>query len=105
MQRGEVWWARLGPPSGTRPVLLVSRNEAYDRRAFALVAPVTTRIRGIPAEVAISPDDGMPSLSVANLDSLETIPLTTLQRRITVLKEDKLAEVDETLHFTLGLSF
>ena len=29
MKRGEIWWARLPPPTGRRPVALVSRDAAY----------------------------------------------------------------------------
>lgn len=51
MKRGEVWWADLPPPAGRRPVVLLSRDEAYAIRALVIVAPVTTRVRSIPAEV------------------------------------------------------
>ena len=68
-----------------------------------MVAPVTTRIRGIPAELPLGPEDGMPSPCVVNLDSLETIPLQLLDRRITLLWPSKIQEVDDILHFTLGL--
>ena len=38
MERGEIWWADLPPPSGRRPVLLLSRNEAYSVREFVEAA-------------------------------------------------------------------
>jgi mRNA interferase MazF len=38
VNRGEVWWARVDK---RRPVVLVSREEAYDLRAFVIVAPAT----------------------------------------------------------------
>ncbi|RPJ34838.1 MAG: type II toxin-antitoxin system PemK/MazF family toxin [Planctomycetaceae bacterium] len=53
MRRGEVWWADLPPPTGRRPVVLLSRDDAYAVRALVTVAPVTTRIRSIPAEVPL----------------------------------------------------
>jgi len=49
MRRGEVWWADLPLPVGRRPVVLLSRNEAYQVRDNVTVAPVTTRIRVIPS--------------------------------------------------------
>jgi mRNA interferase MazF len=73
MRRGEVWWADLPPPTGRRPVVLLSRNEAYAVRALVTVAPVTTRIRSIPAEVSLGPEDGLPRDCVANLDTIITI--------------------------------
>ena len=53
MRRGEIWWAELTPPAGRRPVLLLSRNEAYAVRELVTVAPVTTRMRHIPSEVPL----------------------------------------------------
>jgi mRNA interferase MazF len=53
VKRGEVWWANLPAPAGRRPVVLISRNEAYRVRALVTIAPVTTRIRGIPVEVGV----------------------------------------------------
>lgn len=60
MRRGDIWWAELPPPTGRRPVVLLSRDEAYAIRALVTVAPVTTRIRQIPAEVPLGPEDGLP---------------------------------------------
>jgi len=51
VRRGEVWWAELPTPAGRRPVVLLSRDEAYPIRNLVTVAPVTTRIRDIPTEV------------------------------------------------------
>jgi len=48
MKRGEAWWAELPSPIGKRPVLLLSRNEAYVVRNAVTVAEITTTIRGIP---------------------------------------------------------
>ena len=60
MKRGEIWWAELAPPAGRRPVLLLSRDEAYSIRELVIVAPVTTRIRHIPSEVSLDLEDGLP---------------------------------------------
>jgi len=39
VRRGEIWWADLPPPAGRRPVLLLSRDEAYAIRGLITVAP------------------------------------------------------------------
>ena len=103
MRRGEVWWADLPPPSGHRPVVLVSRDEAYSYRDFVTVAPISRRIRGIPAEVPLGPEDGMLRSCAANLDSMTTIPRDALQRYIASLQPDKLEAVETAIHFALGL--
>lgn len=103
MKRGEVWWAELDPPTGRRPVILLSRDEAYAIRALVIVAPVTTRIRGIPSEVSLGPEDGLPKACVVNLDTISTIAKASLSERLTSLSAEKLQAVDEALHFSLGL--
>ena len=104
MRRGEVWWAELPAPAGRRPVVLLSRDEAYAVRELVIVAPVTTRIRGIPTEVELGPEQGLPRVCVANLDSLATIPKRTLTGIIGLLPPAKLAAVDRAVKFALGLS-
>lgn len=103
MRRGEVWWAEFPPPAGLRPVVLLSRDEAYTVRSLVIVCPVTTRIRGIPSEVPLGPDDGLVRDSVANLDVITTIAKTSLRERIAALRPAKLRAVDAAIHFALGL--
>ncbi len=103
MRRGEVWWADLPAPTGRRPVVLLSRNEAYAVRDLVTVAPVTTRIRQIPTEVPLGPEEGLPKRCVVNLDTLTTIPKQTLTVRIVMLTPEKLAAVEGALRFALGL--
>jgi mRNA interferase MazF len=103
VKRGEIWWAELPRPAGRRPVILLSRDEAYEVRRLVTVAPVTTRVRGIPVEVPLGPKDGMPRDCVANLDTVTTIPKDALSERLTVLSRPKMAAVDAALRFALGL--
>ena len=103
MRRGEVWWAELQAPAGRRPVVLLSRNEAYAVRELVTIAPLTTRVRRIPTEVALGPADGLPKPCVADLDTITTIPKRTLTARIARLTPQKRAAVDAALKFALGL--
>ena len=98
-----MWWAELDAPAGHRPVLLLSRNDAYPVRSLVTVAPVTTRIRKIPVEVPLGPADGLPKECVANLDSVVTIRKALLRRRLAVLGPAKLQAVGEALRFALDL--
>lgn len=102
MKRGEVWWADLPPPAGRRPVILLSREEAYAVRNQVTVAPVTTRIRRIPVEVELGPEDGLPKRCVANLDSVVTVPKSQLQQLVALLRPEKIRKVEEALRFALG---
>ena len=103
MRRGEIWWAELEPPAGRRPVVLLSRDEAYAVRSLIIVAPITTRIRHIASEVLLGTNDGMPRDCVANLDTITTIPKDCLRDRLTSLSPQKLKEVEAAIHFALGL--
>jgi len=103
MQRGEVWWAELPKPAGRRPVVLLSRNEAYAVRELVTIAPVSTRVRGIPSEVPLGRREGLPRSCAANLDTITTIPKQILTRRIAVLEPGKLAAIERALRFALAL--
>jgi mRNA interferase MazF len=84
-------------------VLLLSRNEAYAVRELVMAAPLTTRIRGIPSEVPLGDEDGVPRACVVNLDSITTIPKASLRERLTILSAEKLKAVEEALYFSLGM--
>jgi len=103
MKRGEIWWAELEPPAGRRPVLLLSRDEAYSVRELVTVAPVTTRMRNIPSEVPLGLEDGLPKPCVANLDTITTIAKVSLRERIVTHSVEKQKAVEAALHFALGM--
>lgn len=103
MRRAEVWWAELPIPVGRRPVVLLSRNEAYEVRENVTVAPVTTRIRGIPTEVTLGPREGLRKSGVANLDSIMTIQKSLLRNRIAKLPPAKVDAVNRAIKFALDL--
>jgi len=103
MRRGEIWWAEMPKPAGRRPVVLLSRNEAYLVRELITIAPVTTRIRNIPVELPIGKVEGLPHSRVANLDTITTIPKRCLKERIGLISSAKLKELDEAVKFALGL--
>ena len=103
MKRGEVWWAELPPPIGRRPVVLLSRDEAYAIRNAVTVAEVTTVVRNIPVEVKLDKDDGLPKVCVANLDTVITIRKDRIKERIGLLRPEKIAQINIALRFALGL--
>jgi mRNA interferase MazF len=103
LKRGEVWWARLKPPAGRRPVVLLSRDEAYPVRTAVTVAPLTTTVRGIAVEVSLGTEDGLPKPCVVNCDSLLTIPKAYLESRITRLSERRIGEIHKAIRFALDI--
>jgi len=103
MHRGEVWWAELPSPFGRRPVLLLSRDVAYNVRTSIIVAIITGTIRDIPVEVLLGQEDGMPAKCVVNLDNILTIPKHRLTDRITTLSLDKMSAVAKAINYALDL--
>ena len=103
MKRGEVWWANLPAPIGKRPVVLLSRDEAYPIRSAVTVAEVTTKVRGIPVEVPLGPEDGLPKMCVVNLDTIVTIRKELLIERITLLRKEKIEQVNDSIRFALAI--
>ena len=103
MRRGEVWWAKLPLPVGRRPVVLLSRDEAYAVRNAVTVAEVTSTIRGIPVEVELGPDDGLPKKCVINLDTIVTIRKDLLIERIAILRDEKIEQIDAAIKFALSV--
>jgi len=66
-------------------------------RELVTVASVTTRVRRIPTEVPLGPEDGLPKPCVINLDTITTIPKATRREVIAPLVPAKLAAVDRAL--------
>jgi mRNA interferase MazF len=102
-RRGEIYLADLPRPVGSQPVLLVTRTAAIAVRTAVTVAPVTRTIRDIPSEVPLGRGHGLRARSVANCDSLQTIPKDALRRPLGGLTSDELPALDRALRFSLGI--
>ena len=89
--RGELWWGE-SPDEKGRPYLVVSRDAANAVMARVLVAPITSRIRSIPSELAVGHEDGLPFDSVASFDNLRVVPKAYLVDQICALRPARLAE-------------
>ncbi len=90
--RGEVWWYER-PDQKSRPVLVITRNEAIGHLHEVLVVPTTSTVRGIATEVSLDRDDGMPGACALSLDNTFLARKALLTERITTLGPDKLHRV------------
>jgi len=102
MKQYETWWAELPQPIGTRPVVLLSRDPAYEYLSRVLAVEVTRRIRAIPQEVALGANEGLPQRCVANLDNLRAVPKQALRKRAGRLGARKVSELKRALGYALG---
>jgi mRNA interferase MazF len=92
VRRGEVWWAEH-PEWGRRPALVMTGDEAIDSLNEVFVVLATTRIRGLPTEVDLGHEDGMPRNCVLNTDHADTVAKGYLIEQITMLSPEKIAAV------------
>jgi mRNA interferase MazF len=100
--RGDIWLFRFAPPDKRRPVLVLSRQRALDHLRTAIVAPITSAIRGLPSEVVISIDDGLKQESVANFDHLFTVTQKELRQYLGHLDDARMRRVCEAAEIALG---
>jgi len=101
VNRGEVWWIEH-PDAGRRPACVMTRQAAIPVLNSVLVAPATRTIRGIPSEVALTRQDGMPDDCALSFDNLTTVPKALFTVRITSVPEARLSELCRALRAATG---
>jgi mRNA interferase MazF len=99
--RGEVWWVE-DPAAGRRPHLIVTRDVAIPVLHNLIAVPATTSIRGIPTEVAIGREDGMPKDCVLSLDNMTLLPKAYFLEPICTLSSERMAKVCKALDHATG---
>lgn len=85
--QGDIWWAEA--EDKRRPVLIVTRTEAIPVLTWVIVAPVTRTIRGIPTEVPLDEESGLPEACVAAFDNLQPIRRTFLTEKVGSLRNPR----------------
>ena len=105
MRRGEIWLHEFKPPDKRRPVLVLSRQEALDAMGTAMVAPVTSTIRGLPSEVVVGIGDGLKHDSAVNLDNVQTVEQWTLRFFVCTLSPERMQDVCRALGVATGCTF
>ncbi len=102
MKRGEVRWYRFSSPDKRRPVVILTRDSILEYLAEVTVAPVTSTVRDIPSEVALTKEDGMPRECAVNLDHIQTVSRNKIGSLITTLRPERLTELRSAMLFALG---
>ena len=101
VNRGEIWWAEH-PAAGRRPFLVLTRQAAIPVLDRVLVVPATRTTRGIPTELLLDEDDGMPERCALSFDNIITMPKALLTEPITKLPVEKLEGVCRALKAATG---
>jgi mRNA interferase MazF len=98
-----VWWVEH-PDAGRRPFLVLTRQAAIPVLHSVLAVPATRTVRGIPTEVVLDLNDGMPEVCALSLDNVATVPKELFRERITRLSVDRMREVCQALSIASGCS-
>jgi mRNA interferase MazF len=93
---------RFARPDKRRPVLILSRQRALEHLRTAIVAPITTTIRGLPSEVRVGVAEGLKAECVVNLDHLYTVAQSDLRAFVGTIPRTKLTAVCSGLAIALG---
>jgi len=107
VHRGEIWLPKWPVPRRTnrqtkRRYVLILSWDAHLRRDRATVAPLTSEIRGLDAEVPLDHNDGL-DVCVVNLDIIVTLLKTHRESFVARLSDDRMREVDRAVHYALGI--
>jgi mRNA interferase MazF len=102
LKQYELWWANLPQPAGRRPVLLLSRDAAYEYLNKFTAVDVTSSIRNIAMEVPLGKAEGLSKPCVANCDNIRTVPRSALVKRIGQLSPARREEVKRAVGHSLG---
>lgn len=101
VKRGDICWAEL-PEAGRRPVLVLTRSQAIPVLRQVLIAPLTTTIRGIPTEIGLGREDGVPRECVVSFDNMQLAERDALSEPIATLSGPRMHEVCRALAIATG---
>jgi mRNA interferase MazF len=103
VNRGDVRWYRFASPDKKRPVVILTRTSIIAYLGEVTVAPITSTIRGIPSEVQLTTQDGLPTTCAVNCDHLQTISKSKLGALITTLSADKMRRIGRAISFAIDM--
>ena len=112
IERGQIWWADFGEPSGSEPGLrrpvLVVQSDAFNRsRIRTVVAVVLTsnlRLVEAPGNVLVpAKTSGLPKDSVVNVSQIITVDRDFLSEPAGRIRGQLLKDVENGLRLVLAL--
>lgn len=101
VSRGGVYYLEH-PEWGRRPVLVLSRDRAIPVLKRVTIASISRTVRGIPSEVVLDEEDGMPARCAVSLDNLGEAWKAMLADEVTTLTAGKMDEVCQALNIAVG---
>lgn len=101
-RRGEIWRYQFKRPDKTRPVVVISRDEVLTHIDTAVVASVTSTIRGTHSEVIVGVREGLKRTSAVNLDHLQTVRQSHLRGYVGSLSQEQMRAICDALAVATG---
>lgn len=83
-------------------MLILSRDEFADRLNEIIVVPATRTIRGLPSEVIVTGEDGMPTSCALNFDHISLAQRSRIGALLCEFSEVRWPEVRHALLFACG---
>jgi mRNA interferase MazF len=102
VNRGEIWLLGLPRPDKRRPVLVLSRPALIPLLHTAIVAAITSTLRGSRTEVDLGTAAGLKHPSCVNLCNIFTVPQRSLQVFVGTVGPEKMLEVCQALAIATG---
>ena len=102
MKQFDVWWCNLRQPADRRPVLLLTRNDAYEYLNMFVAVEITSTGLNIASEVRLGLAEGLPKECVANCDNIRMVPKASLTRQAGRLDPKRWVEVKRAIGAAFG---
>ena len=103
MNRGDVWLIDLDGRIGTRPVLILTRQNVLKYLNKVIVAEITTQGKGYPTEIFINQSANIPKPSFVQADNLHTVPKKRLKKLLGALDPETMLAVSQKIVLALEL--
>ena len=110
VKRGDIYFADLSPvvgseQGGVRPVLVIQNDVGNRYSPTVIVSAITSQLSKakLPTHIELSSSDyHLPKNSVVLLEQIRTLDKRRLKKKITVIDEAKMKEINKALLISLG---
>jgi mRNA interferase MazF len=100
--RGDIRWFRFGSPDKRRPVLVLGKPDVLPSLSQVPVMPLSTQVRALAWEVALTEADGVPSPCVVKPEWIRIVERPSLGALIATLPAGRWPEIRAALLDVLG---
>ena len=113
MVRGEIWWAELPHPKGSKPAkrrpVLIIQSDSFNRSGINTVicAVITsnTELASLPGNLLLEKSvSGLDKTSSVNFSQITTLDKTDLTEQVAMLPKSTLEKVGNCLKLVLEIS-